>query len=224
MFHAGFILPPELGYINFIEQSESTKVPFMFNPAEVPTRHGWSHGEQPVPGRSHPHYSGGAGKAETFSIQLQLDADRGFLQRRRRNYPTGASVEAFLQRAASPQSVPTSLFEDLRPLIDKFHQFSLPGELPGHPQGSYGVPRRIMMNIGSVFPDAEIGIDDIEMTVIKAGPRNNILKATIGLNGHIVERTNVTNRMLVQRSQRLDRDLPDVVLQERTVGLPNVTD
>lgn len=224
MFHAGFILPPQRGYINFIEQSESTKVPFMFNPATVSVSHGWSHGEQPVPGRSHPHYSGGAGKAHSFSITLQLDADRGFLQRRRREYPTGASVEAFLQRVASPQSVPPSLFEDLRPLIDKFHQFSLPGELPGHPQGAYGVPRRAIMSIGSVFPEAEVGFDNFNATITKAGPRNNVLRASIDLEGHIIEPTNVTNRSLVQRSQRLDRDLPDVVLQDRTVSLPNVTD
>jgi hypothetical protein len=213
------------GYINFIENAISTRVPFMFNPAQVRRSHGWDHNAEPVPGRSHPMYSGGAGTEESFSMTLVLDADRGTLERRRSNNSILGNVEDFIARVNTPDPLPLSSVEDLRPLLDKFMQFTMPGEQKGSISGSYGVPRRALISLGSVLGGTrEIGIDDVAETITKYGSQLNVLKATLSIDAHVVERLNVTNRTLVRRSQRLDRDLPDVDNDERLNSLPGVRD
>lgn len=223
MFHTGQTKTVK-GYINFFDEAEVTKVPFQFNPLEVSIRHGWKWGKQSIPGRSHPHYSGGSGDEETFSFTLVLDADRGTLERRRRNNPNLGDVESYLRFYNTPGAPSAAEVEDLRPLLDKFHQFVLPGEPKGAIPGSYNVPRRAIINLGPVLT-GEVGFDSIEQTITKYGPfRHNILRATLGISGHIIARSNVTNRTIVQRSQRNDRDLPDVIKVENHATLPDVTD
>lgn len=220
MFHIGQNRVVK-GYINFIENAASTRVPFMFNPSQVRRSHGWDHGSDAIPGRSHPAYSGGAGTEETLSFTLVLDADRGFLERRRRGNSALSDVESFIARANNTDPTPKSSVEDLRPLLDKFMQFTMPGEPKGSIAGSYGVPRRILISLGSVI-SAEIGIDSIDETITKYGSGLNVLKAALGIDAHIIEHTNVTDRTMVRRSQRLDRDLPDTDKDERFSSLPSI--
>jgi len=213
------------GYINFIEEAQSTQATFQYNPTEVRRSHGWDWGKQPVPRRSHPHYSGGAGTEEKFSFVLQLDADRGTLDTRRKNNVLLNDVDAFL---ASVQNPPADIRErvlDLRPLLDLFMQHTLPGEKNGDPAGLYGVPRRILLNLGSVLR-AEVALDNVEETITKYGSTHNVLRANLAIDGHVVVPGNVTNRMLVEGSssqqERELNNLPDPIQLERFTALPNV--
>ena len=193
-------IPVRKGTISFMDQDESLTIQFMYNPAEVVRNHGFAHGKVAVPGRSHPMYGGGAGNEQSFSFTLQLDADRGNYEHRLRRNPEGGDFQAFdslmIYDAVRGFLDPTQL-ENLRPIMDQFHQLVLPDGRSGQPYGAYGVPARIFIDLGSVIR-GEIGIDDVQEGIFHYGPQQNILKATLQIKGHIRRHTNVTNSILVE--------------------------
>ena len=52
----------------------------MFNPMPITITSGWNYDEKVIPGRSHPHRSGGSGAGESISFTLFLDGSRGLLE------------------------------------------------------------------------------------------------------------------------------------------------
>ena len=196
------------GSISFIGQDTSLSVMFMYNPAEVVRRHGWGHGSEAVPGRSHPAYGGGAGTEESFDFTLQLDADRGNYDRRRSRNPSGNEFEVFdalVQRDAANNGPRLSQLENLRPLPDQFFQLVKPEGDPSQPEGQYNVPARIFLELGSVLR-GEVGIDSLEEGIFHYGPQHNVLKANLHVRGHVIETSNVTNTILIERTAELSVD------------------
>ena len=211
------------GTISFIDSDASVTVTFMYNPAEVVRRHGWSHGRAPIPGRSHPMYGGGAGDEETFTFTLQLDADRGNYERRLRRNPNGSEFEVFdalVQQDAGRGGPALSQLENLRPLLDQFGQLVKPEGLPGQPEGGYNVPSRVFLDLGSVI-QGEVGIDNVEEGIFHYGPQLNVMKANLTLQGHIVEHSNVTDLILIERSDELVFE-PERVRTGRQNRIPGV--
>lgn len=210
------------GTISFIGKDESLNVTFMYNPAEVVKRHGWAHGMEPIPGRSHPAYGGGAGDEETFSFTMQLDADRGNFEQRLSRNPNGNDFQVFdalVQQDAVNGGPRLDQLENLRPLLDKFGQLVKPEGYQGQPEGGYGVPARIFLELGSVLR-GEVGIDNVEEGIFYYGPLLNVMKANLTIQGHIIEHSNVTNTVLLERSAQyvFDPQRVSATRQNRTAG------
>ena len=200
---------PDKGKITFIGEDENLAVTFMYNPAEWTRQHGFSHGQQAIPGRSHPMYGGGAGDEESFSFMLQMDADRGNYERRKGENPNGNDFEVFdamVQqdgRNFYTEGPDISQLENLRPLIDSFFQFVHPEGFSNQPGGEYGVPARIYLDLGSVF-QGEIGIDNMEEGIFHTGVKLNVMKANLRINGHVIEHSNVTDSLVMERAAKFD--------------------
>lgn len=196
---------PRKGSISFVGMDSSLSVVFMYNPAEVVRRHGWNHGSASVPGRSHPAYGGGSGDEETVSFTLQLDADRGNFERRMRRNPNANDFEFFdslTQQDALNGGPQLSQLENLRPVMDEFHQLVLPEGVLSQPEGGYGVPARVFLDLGSVI-QAEVEFDSIEEGIFHYGLQHNVLKANLSVTAHVIEQSNLTNVALIERSAHL---------------------
>lgn len=163
-------------------------VQFMFNPQEVTRDRGWIHGEAPVPGRSSPFYGGGYGSPETFSFTLQLDADRGFLEARRRNQIVSPEdVDQWMSLTSD-----INQREDLRFYIDSLKSFIFPESKPAQGTSRLSVPQRIWIDLGSAL-SGEVQFDSIEERSFRYSATMTVLKADLTINGHMIEDTNVTN-------------------------------
>lgn len=213
------------GTVSFIGEDENMTVEFMYNPAEFRRSHGFSHGSQAIPGRSHPMYGGGAGDAEEFSFTLQLDADRGNYEKRLSRNPNGNDFEVFdamvLQDAGRnfPEGGPDiSQVENLRPLIESMFQFVRPEGFSNQPGGEYGVPARIFLNLGSVFR-GEVGFDNMEENIFHMGALLNVMKANLQVRGHVIEHSNVTDTLTMERAAVFDFE-PERVRDERKNRVP----
>lgn len=214
---------PTMGSISFIGKDGSLNVKFMYNPAEVVRRHGFGHGRAAIPGRSHPMYGGGAGDEETFSFSLQMDADRGNFERRKRTHPNGSDFEVFdalVQQDAANGGPQLSQLENLRPLLNEFFQLVKPEGLTNQPDGGYNVPARIFLDLGSII-QAEVGIDNLEEGTFSYGVRLNVMKANLRVQGHVIEHSNVTNTILVARNSQLTSD-PTRVRDEQQNRVPGI--
>lgn len=195
-------IPAKRGTISFMHQDASLSVVFMYNPGEVVRSHGFSHGKEAIPGRSHPMYGGGAGDEESFNFTLQLDADRGNYELRMQRNPRANDFTVFDELMqvdgllGGPQ--PEQL-ENLRPLLNQFFQLVSPDGLQGQPEGAYGVPARIFIDLGAVLK-GEIGVDNLQEGIFHYGPSHNVLKATLQMKGHVIEHSNVSNTVLMERT------------------------
>lgn len=200
---------PDKGVISFIGQDENLAVTFMYNPGEFTRRGGFAHGSQRIPGRSHPMYGGGAGDEESISFTLQMDADRGNYEKRKSQYPNGNDFEVFdalVQqdgRNFYTEGPDISQLENLRPLIDSFFQFIRTEGFSNQPGGEYGVPARIFLDLGSVF-QGEIGIDNMEEGIFSMGVKLNVMKANLRIQAHVVENSNVTDSLQMERAAKFD--------------------
>lgn len=202
----------------YIQHSRSMTeaVQFMFNPAAVTRGHGWNHGSVSVPGRSHPHYGGGAGTNEPFSFLLQLDASRGYLSRRMGRNSEAATIEHFF--GGPPSNVNET--EDLRPLIDHLMQFTYPEDSPGRGTNGYGVPQRVWISLGSAL-NGECQIDYMEEHSFFYSNSMKILKAELNVEAHMIFHQNIGNRLLLDRYTG-GGDLPDVVGNSAGTYLPSL--
>lgn len=215
---------PDKGVISFIGEDENLAVTFMYNPAEFTRRHGFAHGRQAIPGRSHPMYGGGAGDEESISFTLQMDADRGNYDRRKSQNPNGNDFEVFdalVQqdgRNFHTEGPDISQLENLRPLIDSFFQFVKPEGFSNQPGGEYGVPSRIFLDLGSVF-QGEIGIDNIEEGIFHTGVKLNVMKANLRIQAHVIEQSNVTDVRQMERAEKFNFR-PERVRDERKNRVP----
>jgi len=169
-------------------------------------------------------YGGGAGDEESFSFTLQLDADRGNYERRVRNNPNGNDFSVFdaLVQIDGVNGGPSrEQLEDLRPLMDQFHQLVLPQGVPSQPEGGYGVPARIFLDLGSII-QAEIGVDNVQEGMFHFGVSQlNVLKANLTIRAHVIEHSNVTNLMLIERNPPREDD-PQLAAGARQSRVPSM--
>ena len=193
-------------------------VQFMFNPATVTRGHGWNHGSNPIPGRSHPKYGGGAGTDEPFSFLLQLDASRGYFTRRMGRNSQANTIEHFF--GGPPSNVNET--EDLRPLIDHLMQFTYPEDSAGRGTNRYGVPQRVWVSLGSAL-NGECQIDFMEEHSFFYSNSMKILKAELNVEGHMIFHQNISNRVLLARYTG-GGDLPNTVSNSANTYLPSLED
>jgi hypothetical protein len=151
-------------------------IPFMYNPTELPSSHGWSHGRQGVPGRSHPVYGGGEGTAETFTVVLFLDGDRG---------RSDARARADGSRAASGPPVPI----DVMPEVNALRSLVKPHD--PNMDGAYGVPENVFVSMGTLLR-AECSVHRVAPVITEMLPDLTALRATVTVDLEIVANSNQT--------------------------------
>ncbi len=185
-------------------------IEFMYNPEEVNRQIGWAHGSEAVAGRSTPAYGGGSGTPNNFSFTLQMDADRGLLEQRRQNaLVENSDVERWL---GGPGAVTNDINnrEDLRPYIDALKSLLLPQSSNGSGGFMRGAPRRIYLNLGSAI-SGEVQFDFIDERLFRFGSTMSVLKAELGIFGHMIEESNVTAESFMRKYTGRTTGLPDSV-------------
>lgn len=167
--------PSKITRGRFVQVSTGIIIPFMFNPTTVDRTHGFSHGSQPIPGRSHPVYGGGAGMEETISFTLRLEGDRGRSDRRRSLGTVGLTDIVGL---------------DVMPEINQLRALKLPHD--ANLDGAYGVPDRLLLNLGTFF-SGQVKIDTITERILEWSPLLEVLRADLDISCHVESDLNETD-------------------------------
>ncbi len=181
----------------FVAKSTGIVIPFMFNPSEIPFDHGWSWGEQPIPGRSHPHISGGAGDAEVWVMDLHFDGDRGRVGTRPRF--EGGLINPFVPDVGL----------DVMPEINTIRQTVLPND-PDLGE-AYGTPDSYLCSFGSIFR-GEILVRNISGVITYMTPKLEAVRGDVSVTFTILRRFNRTNWIFINEevSNALTED-PEVI-------------
>ncbi len=177
---------------------------FMFNPTEVRITGGWIWGRESIPLRSHDHRLGGAGSGELVEFTLWFDGDRGRIANRPRFVDVGTST-------ADPNVPVVPL--DVMPEINTFRSIVLPHDADlGE---AYGTPDTFLLSMGTVFNGLVKG-ETTGLTVLEWTKDLGALRATLDLVFGVVERTNVTDWIFINRevANALTED-PEVIPVER---------
>lgn len=107
---------------------------FMFNPMPITAATGWTFDEKVIPGRSHPHRSGGSGSGEQISFTLYLDGSRGLLE-----------VSSYPRSGAIPENRLLNVqawIDELRAMVRPADPLLL---------NAYGTPDTLFLDLKAVF-------------------------------------------------------------------------
>lgn len=182
----------------FVQRSTGIVTPFMFNPTQITGAHGWTRGSKPIPGRSHPHRSGGHGNEEQWNLSLYHDGDRGRVGTRPR-FEGDIPINPFIPNVGL----------DVMPEVNVLRSFVLPND-PDLGE-AYGIPDTYFLTIGSAIR-AEVEVDEVEWSLDYFTPKLEVVRAVADVRLTVVKLYNTTNWIFIneQVSNALTED-PEVI-------------